>query len=305
MSGAPSFRACRSSARGFLRGGTSTLPVIDIDGTRIGDSTRIIEELERRWPDPALYPADAGEREKALEIEDFFDEHCGHELRRAMFDQFLRHPELMAEATGTDRRRGGSVMKLLSRSRTAPSGSSTTCQPESAAEAREKVVAAFDLIERERGPSGYLVGDSFTVADLTAAAILSPLVTPPEFPYHQVDPARAPEELRRWREPLEERPGVEVRARHVRAPPRHERRGGRGGRLGQARPGAGWCPARTTSHASPVFSSSQITPADTSICQRRSPWRAEVGKAWWLLCHDSPNENGASHARLREWSSVS
>jgi len=38
----------------MLRGGTSTLPVIDIDGKRIGDSTKIIEELERRWPDPPL-----------------------------------------------------------------------------------------------------------------------------------------------------------------------------------------------------------------------------------------------------------
>ena len=57
----------------------------------------------------------------------------------------------------------------------------------------------MDRIERERGPSGYLVGDSFTVADLTAAAILSPLVRPPEFPTTVVDPARDPEDLKRWR----------------------------------------------------------------------------------------------------------
>jgi hypothetical protein len=31
-------------------------------------------------------------------------------------------------------------------------------------------------------------------------------VRPPEFPYHQVDPERAPEDLKRWREPLTERP---------------------------------------------------------------------------------------------------
>ena len=63
-----------------LRGGTTTLPVIEIDGKRIGDSTRIIEELERRWPDPPLYPSDPAERRRALELEDFFDEHCAHEL---------------------------------------------------------------------------------------------------------------------------------------------------------------------------------------------------------------------------------
>ena len=202
----------------ILRGGTSTLPVIDIDRTRIGDSTRIIEELERRWPNPALYPADTGEREKALEIEEFFDEQCGHELRRVMFDQALRHPELMAEAAGTDRRRGGSVVGFLFPVINRAIRFKYDVSPESATAAREKVVAALDRIERERGPSGYLVGDSFTVADLTAAAILSPLVRPPEFPCHQVDPARDPEELKLWREPLEERPAwkyvLEMYARH-------------------------------------------------------------------------------------------
>jgi glutathione S-transferase len=76
----------------------------------------------------------------------------------------------------------------------------------------------MDRIERERGPSGYLVGDSFSVADLTAAAILSVLVRPPEFPYHQVDPARDPEDLKRWRDTLTGRPAfkyvLEMYARH-------------------------------------------------------------------------------------------
>ena len=188
-----------------LRGGTSTLPVIDIDGKRIGDSSRIIEELERRWPDPPLYPADPAERSRALEIEEFFDEQCGHELRRVMFDPFLRHPELMAEATGTDRRRGGSAVGVLFPVVNRAVRFKYKVSPESAAAARRKVEAAMDRIEQERGPSGYLVGDSFTVADLSAAAILSPLVRPPGFPYHQVDPARDPEELRSWREPLEQR----------------------------------------------------------------------------------------------------
>ena len=47
-----------------LRG---TLPVLDLDGQRIVDSTRIIEELERRHPEPALYPTDAEERRRERE----------------------------------------------------------------------------------------------------------------------------------------------------------------------------------------------------------------------------------------------
>jgi hypothetical protein len=34
-------------------------------------------------------------------------------------------------------------------------------------------------------PSGYLVGGGFTVADLTLAALIAPLVAPQQFPYPQ------------------------------------------------------------------------------------------------------------------------
>ena len=46
---------------------------------------------------------------------------------------------------------------------------------------------------------------------------------------------------------------------------------------------------RTTSHARPTLSSPRMTEADGSISYQRMPWAAEVGKAWWLLCHASPN----------------
>src|SRR5919106_689204 len=59
-----------------LSGGT-TLPVLQLDGKAIGDSTEIIAELERVRPQPALYPADPAERQRALELEDHFDEELG------------------------------------------------------------------------------------------------------------------------------------------------------------------------------------------------------------------------------------
>jgi glutathione S-transferase len=62
-----------------------TLPVLDLDGERIVDSTRIIEALERRFPERPLYPEDPAERRQALELEDFFDEHAGHDMRRVGF----------------------------------------------------------------------------------------------------------------------------------------------------------------------------------------------------------------------------
>jgi glutathione S-transferase len=91
-------------------------------------------------------------------------------------------------------------------------------RPKAVETSREKVRAAFDRVEAEVGPSGYLVGDSFTVADLTAASILGLIVVPPEFPYIKVHPDERTAEFRRFRESLEDRPGFrwveEMYARH-------------------------------------------------------------------------------------------
>src|SRR5215210_6348174 len=48
--------------------GGETFPVLELDGRAIGDSTDIIGELERRIPDPPLYPDDPEERTRALEL---------------------------------------------------------------------------------------------------------------------------------------------------------------------------------------------------------------------------------------------
>jgi glutathione S-transferase len=189
-----------------LRAGR-TVPVLEIDGRAIGDSTRIIEEVERRWPEPPLYPADPAERRRALELEDFFDEQCGPDTRRILFnDTLVDPPTFIAVFGGPDRSPGGVLEKLT------PLLARVVkwrfdLRPETVARSREKVRAALDRIEAEAGPSGYLVGDSFTVADLTAASILSVLVVPPDFPYINVPPDERTDEFRRFRDSLADHPG--------------------------------------------------------------------------------------------------
>jgi glutathione S-transferase len=50
--------------------GQQLVPVLELDGRLVADSTRIIEELERLQPDPPLYPAD---RARRAEVEVFVD----------------------------------------------------------------------------------------------------------------------------------------------------------------------------------------------------------------------------------------
>ena len=55
-------------------------------------------------------------------------------------------------------------------------------------------------------PSGYLVGDAFSVADLSAASLFTPLLAPPERPYA---PTITVPEVLELREELSARPGGE------------------------------------------------------------------------------------------------
>jgi glutathione S-transferase len=72
---------------------------------------------------------------------------------------------------------------------------------------RATVNAALDRIEQERQSRAYLVGDAFTVADLTAAAMLGALLWPPETQY----PLRVelPPYLQRYRAALLQQPAMQ------------------------------------------------------------------------------------------------
>jgi glutathione S-transferase len=172
------------SPRAMLFSRRGTLPVLDLEGERIVDSTRIIAALEQRFPQPPLYPEDPGERSAALELEEFFDEQAGHELRRAAFYEWRANPRFVSALLTTGRGRGtrafmraalpGAMLYARRRYRIYPSD---------AERARVKLTRALDRIVAELRPSGYLVGECFTVADLTAAALLYPLVMPAELQY--------------------------------------------------------------------------------------------------------------------------
>ncbi len=200
-----------------LRAGR-TMPVLVIDGRAIGDSTKIVEEVERRWPEPPLYPADPQQRSRALDLEEYFDEQCGPDARRVLFDDNLTDPEtFLAMLYGRDRRRIG-LLDALNPLFLRVVRRRFEIRPDTVEESREKVRAAFDKVEAEVGPSGYLVGDSFTVADLTAASILGLIVVPPQFPYIKVPPDERTAQARRFRDSLRDRPGFrwveDMYARH-------------------------------------------------------------------------------------------
>jgi glutathione S-transferase len=202
----------------MTRGASQTFPVMEIDGRRLGDSTEIIAALEERFPERPLYPADPEQRRRALELEDFFDEELGPHIRLLAFYELgndrERFEAVIARSTPGPVARLGSGAVTYARTYT---GLRFGARNEEAAErARVKIVAALDRLEAELGEGEYLAGDSFSVADLTAASLFYPLVLPDEGPLPGDEPP--PEGLARFRAPLQERRGYrwveETFARH-------------------------------------------------------------------------------------------
>jgi len=193
----------------LTRGAHYTFPVLRLDGRNIGDSTAIIAALEARYPEPPLYPADAEDRSRALALEGFFDEELGPYIRQLVWHEFgsdrERFAELMAQTAPPQLARFSGPTAAYARLYTALRFRAG--DPAEAEWSRAKVLTALDRLEAELGDDEYLAGDSFSVADLTAASLFYPLAAPEEGPLRPDSPAA--KGFEEFREPLLDRRGVE------------------------------------------------------------------------------------------------
>jgi glutathione S-transferase len=209
----PGFHAARAL---WVSGGTM-LPILVLDGRVLTDSTRIIAELERLRPDPPLYPADPEARARALAIEDHFDEAVAPELRRLFWETYLDDTALCSRlstdgfgpVTRATFRALFPLMRPLFRDEMGMSR-------EEVEGAHRRLGEHFDRLEREIGPSGFLVGDAFSIADLAAASVMTAIIRPPGFPYPLPEPW--PRALVDLRASVADRPGfkwvLEMYAKH-------------------------------------------------------------------------------------------
>jgi glutathione S-transferase len=187
--------------------GQRYLPVLEWDGKRVADSTRILQFLEERLPDPALYPTGASERRRALKIEDFCDEKVGPALKRLSYSLLLPHTRYCATLMSLGQRPAVKrtyelTFPAVRKSFQAAMG----LTPRRIEKARDQLDRALDRLEGEIGATGYMVGGSFSVADLAAAAALSPLLPRPYSPYRMQ--SNVPDDVREWRESYRDRPAV-------------------------------------------------------------------------------------------------
>ncbi|HYC00885.1 MAG TPA: glutathione S-transferase family protein [Candidatus Limnocylindrales bacterium] len=157
--------------------GQRATPVLKVGGKTLAGSAAIVAELERRFPERPLYPADAAARAEALALERRFDEELGPASRRMVYDGMLSTPQYIATMFSQGRPAlqralylgAMPLIKELMRS-----GNGVTA--ESVAQAEKTVGEFLDFIGGKSARTGYLVGGTFTIADLAAAALMSPVL---------------------------------------------------------------------------------------------------------------------------------
>jgi len=158
--------------------GVNKLPVVDVDGRRVIDSSRIAAELERLRPDPALFPDDPDQLCLAHFLEDWADEALYWFL---VYSRWCVEPHFEAFAadalTLAPRPLRKTVGRLLRR------GLKKALHAQGLGRFQWDVVATqlqghLDQLVHRLAKGPYLVGDRLTVADLAVFGVIQGLHTP-------------------------------------------------------------------------------------------------------------------------------
>jgi glutathione S-transferase len=152
--------------------GLTTLPVLlpELVGqpAAIGDSTRILQFLETFQPEPAFSFPVLRLQAEALMLEDWLDESVGTATRFVYYDFRAGEgkqidPSLFSQL----------VIQVVRRQ--------YKISPASVQLASERLAAALEFLSCRWQDCPYLVGDRLSVADIAAAALLSPLALIPQY----------------------------------------------------------------------------------------------------------------------------
>jgi glutathione S-transferase len=173
--------------------GQAQTPVLMIDGAAIAGSANILAALERAFPERPLLPAEPAARERALGVQRLFDDEVGPAVRTVVFSELLHELGFLCAAFA----RGQPPLKRALYRAMLPLvrpliASANGVTPENVPRAFARTEQALDETVRLVGASGQIVGDTFTLADLTVAALLAPItqLAHPDMAWPQPVPPR-------------------------------------------------------------------------------------------------------------------
>ncbi len=148
------------------------VPVLLIGDERVVDSTDILTEIDRRWPDPPLLPSDPGDRARAKILEDWADEVL---YFYGLYSRWLIPENFERMRTKVLSRQPIPIRFVLPtfalrEVRKRARGQGVGLKDE--ATVRREIEECLDAIETLLARSAALVGERITRADLSVAAVL-------------------------------------------------------------------------------------------------------------------------------------
>ena len=182
--------------------GQSSTPVLTIGERVVAGSAEILRVLEELFPDPPLLPTEAEARAEALALQTRYDGEFGPAVRTAIFSVMLLEPGYMCGMFSSPQ---PTPLRWLYRgvfplARGKVERAYRTDDLAHVDACRSLVERTLDEIAVRVQATGYLVGDSFTIADLTAAALLAPVADPdhPDMRRPSPQPRRLEEFVEPW-----------------------------------------------------------------------------------------------------------
>lgn len=184
----------------------TTVPILESKGKVIQDSTKIIFHLEQERGVLDLLPKDETLREEVLAIEERADKVGIHVIRYG-YPPLLEHKKEFVEVWGwsspwIEKTLLKTFFPIIKRLMIKGLNLSEPAQKKSA-ERVEEIMTWLD--EQVADGRQFLVGGKLTIADITVASILAPIVMPPEHPLYSSSAYSVP--LAHRREKYQDRPG--------------------------------------------------------------------------------------------------
>lgn len=122
------------------------MPAIQDGDYVLSDSTAIAAYLDRAHPEPAIFPADAKELGRAIWFEEFADTIVASSGGKVVFNRFVSPKVLGVPGDETVAEQGCAELKPM-----------------------------MDYLENQVPDEGWLVGDAYSIADISIATILKTL----------------------------------------------------------------------------------------------------------------------------------
>jgi len=157
----------------------SSVPVLEHSGKAIQNSSVILDYLEQQFPQNSLIPSDPKLLAEVREWEAYCDVELGLHVRCYCYHILLDHPYLVIPFFTKGNAWWSPYFFKAFFSKLEPKMRRwMKINEETAQEAEIRIEAALDKINERLKGREFLVGDSFSRADLTAAALLGPLIMP-------------------------------------------------------------------------------------------------------------------------------